>query len=73
MLKSKSTDRNLLAWIGLNVFTVAILLALVRLLGEVHGLMATLIVVIGQSTLSYVRLGALERELRALRAAGDVS
>ena len=70
MMKLQSTDRSLLAWIGLNLFTLAMLLLLVRLLGEVHGLIAFVVVLIGQSTYAHVRLGVLQKELRAMRESG---
>jgi hypothetical protein len=73
MMKLQSSDRSLLAWIGLNLSTVAGMLLLVRLLGEVHGLIATVILLIGQSTHAYVRLGVLQKELRAMRESGQAA
>jgi len=67
MVKLKPTDKDLLSYIALSLFIVGIMLALIHLLGELHGLIATVVILIGQSALLQTRLGAAQRELRSLR------
>jgi hypothetical protein len=38
-----------------------------HMLGELHGLIVTVLIVMGQSAMLFMRVGILQRELRALR------
>ena len=62
---TKASD--LFTFIGLSVFGLAALLTLTYFLGEVHGLIVTVIILFGQSAQSFVRISALQRELTSLR------
>ena len=73
---TKTSD--LFQFIGLIVFGVAAMLALIYFLGETHGLIVTVIILFGQSAQLFVRITALQRELTSLRqerggAAGKVA
>ena len=69
---TKTSD--LFTFIGLSVFGLAALLTLTYLLGDVHGLIVTVIILFGQSAQSFVRICVLQRELTSLRQErGDTS
>lgn len=59
--------RDLFQYIGLSFFGFAIMLVLIHLLGEVHGLIVTAIILFGQTASTSVRISALQRELTFLR------
>ncbi len=64
--------------IGLSIFGVAAVLLLTYLLGEVHGLIVTVIILFGQSAQLFVRVTVLQRELTRMSqervdTAGDVT
>ena len=61
----KTTD--LFKYIGLSLFGVAVVLASVHMIGEVHGLILTVIILFNQSALAFVQISALRRELNDLR------
>ena len=63
----KTTTKDLLQYVGLSVFGLASMLLLIYLLGEVHGLIVTTIIVMGQSAMLFMRLGVVQRELTTLR------
>jgi hypothetical protein len=62
---TKASD--LFTFIGLSVFGSAAMLTLIYILGEVHGLIITVIILCGQSAQSFVRIAVLQRELSSLR------
>jgi hypothetical protein len=61
------TTRDLLQYIGLSLFGLAAMLLLIHMLGELHGLIVTVIILVGESSLLLTRVGALQRELIILR------
>jgi hypothetical protein len=63
----KTTSKDLFQYIGLSLLGVAAMLLLVHLLGEVHGLIVTVLIVMGQSAMLFMRVGILQRELASLR------
>ena len=66
MFNLKPSDRDLLSHIAVSAVTVAVMLGPIYLLGEVHGLIATVVILIVQSSLLNMRITALQRELRAV-------
>jgi hypothetical protein len=66
MFNLKPSDRDLLSHIAVSAVTVAIMLGLIYLLGEVHGLIATVVILIVHSSLLNMRITALQRELCAV-------
>ena len=62
---TKTSD--LFTFIGLTVVGSAALLTLIHILGEIHGLIITVIILFGQSAQSFVRITVLQRELSSLR------
>ena len=50
---------------------LAAVLLLTYFLGEIHGLIVTVIILFGQSAQSFVRITALQRELTSLRKQRD--
>ena len=58
---------DLFQYIGLSLFGLAVMLALIYSLGEIHGLIVTVIILFGQSALAFVRITVLQRELTILR------
>jgi hypothetical protein len=62
---TKTSD--LFQFIGLSLFGLAVTLAAIYSLGEIHGLIIAVIILFGQSALSFVRITALQRELSSLR------
>jgi hypothetical protein len=63
----KSTTRDLFQYIGLSLFGLVLMLLLMHQLGEVHGLIVTVIIIIGQCALVSIRLGVVQRELTTLQ------
>jgi hypothetical protein len=63
----KPSDKSLLSYITLSLFTVGIMLLLIHQLGEVHGLIGTMVILIVQSAELHSRLSAAQREIAALR------
>ena len=61
------TTKDLLQYIGLSLFGLAAMLLLIHMLGELHGLIVTVIILVGESSLLLTRVGALQRELIILR------
>lgn len=64
----KTSTKDLLQYVGRSLFGVAVMLLLMHLLGEVHGLIVTVIIMINQSAMLLMRVGILQRELISLRA-----
>ena len=62
---TKTSD--LFTFIGLTLFGSAALLTLIYILGEIHGLIITVVILFGQSAQSFVRITVLQRELSSLR------
>jgi hypothetical protein len=63
----KTTTKDLLQYLGFSLFGLAIMLLLMHMLGELHGLIVTMLIVIGQSAMLFMRLGIVQRELTVLR------
>jgi hypothetical protein len=62
---TKTSD--LFQFIGLSLFGLAVTLAAIYSIGEIHGLIIAVIILFGQSAMSFVRITALQRELTNLR------
>jgi hypothetical protein len=71
MFKLSTSDKDLISYLAASLFTFGVMLALIYLLGEVHGLIVTVIILIMQGAQMQSRLGALQREVRALREPQD--
>jgi hypothetical protein len=69
----KTTTKDILQYIGFSVFGVAAMLLLMHLLGELHGLIVTVIIVMGQSAQLFMRVGVLQWELTTLRQERGIS
>ena len=67
MFKLQSRDKDLLLMILTIAVTFGVMLLLIQFLGELHGLISTVIILIGQIALLSRRVFALERELRISR------
>jgi hypothetical protein len=67
MFKLQSRDRDLLLTILAVGVTVGMMLLLICTLGELHGLISTVIILIGQISFLTMRVVALEREIRVPR------
>ena len=67
MIKLQSRDKDLLLTILSSAVTFGIMLLLIQFLGEVHGLISTVIILVCQIAFLSRRVSALERELRISR------
>jgi hypothetical protein len=63
----KTTTKDILQYVGFSVFGLAMMLLLMHMLGELHGLIVTVLIVMGQSAMLFMRLGIVQRELTTLR------
>ena len=66
---TKTSD--LFQYIGLSLFGLALVLALIHFLGEVHGLIITAIILFNQSALLNLRISMLQRDLANQRQGQD--
>lgn len=73
MFKLTSRNKDLLLAIFYIAFLTGMMLLVTHFLGEVHGLAATVIVLIGQIAFLISRVHALERELRISRESHEPS
>jgi hypothetical protein len=73
MFKLQSRDKDLLLAILTIAVTFGVMLLLIHMLGEVHGLISTVIILIGQTSFLTIRVASLERELRSSRGLHDSS
>jgi hypothetical protein len=64
MLKVTSKDKDLLLTLVNVVVTLGAMLAVMAFIGELHGLIATVFILIVQTSFLTRRVVALERELR---------
>ncbi|HWD90817.1 MAG TPA: hypothetical protein VG938_00580 [Verrucomicrobiae bacterium] len=64
MFKLQSRDRDLLVAILTMAVTFGIMLLLIHMLGEIHGLISTVIMLLVQISFLHRRVSALEHELR---------
>jgi len=71
MFKLQSRDKDLLLMILTIAVTFGVMLLLIQFLGELHGLISTVIILIGQIAFLSRRVFALERELRISREASE--
>jgi hypothetical protein len=67
MFKLQSRDKDLLLTILTIAVTFGVMLLAIHFLGELHGLIVTVIALIGQIAFLGRRVVALERELRISR------
>ena len=67
MIKVTSSDKGLLLMIVNVAVTFGVMLALIHFLGELHGAISTIILLIVQTSFLTKRVTALERELRISR------
>ena len=63
----KTTTKDLVQYIGLTLLGLVTMLVLMHMIGEVHGLIVTVLILIGQSAMLFMRVGILQRELTNLR------
>ncbi|MCP5522289.1 MAG: hypothetical protein H7A46_12155 [Verrucomicrobiales bacterium] len=59
--------KDILNFVGYSAVGVGAMLLLIHLLGEVHGLISSMVIFIVQAGFLFTRIGALERELRDSR------
>ncbi len=71
MIKLQPSDKDLLLSILRDAVTLGLVLLLVKLLGEVHGTIMAVILLIGQISLLNRRVSKLERELQISRETAD--
>jgi len=71
VLIMKSSDKDLLRYIALAAISVGIMLGAIRLLGEVHGLVATVIGLLVTISHLSIRLGAVQREVQCMRKTSE--
>jgi hypothetical protein len=71
MIKVTSSDKDLFVAIISIAVTIGVMLALISFLGELHGLICTVIILIVQTSFMTRRMAALERELRISRTPSD--
>jgi hypothetical protein len=71
MFKVTSRDKSLLLTIIQIAMTFGAMLVLISFLGELHGLIVTVIMLIGQTSFLTSRVAALERELRISHKPSD--
>ena len=64
MIKVTSSDKGLLMMIVNVAVTFGVMLAMIGFLGELHGAISTIILLIVQTSFLTKRVTALERELR---------
>ena len=69
----KTSDKDLLRYLALSAFGVAITLGAMRLLGEVHGLTVSVISLLVVTANLSTRLQAVQRELDASRGTSDIN
>lgn len=69
--EQKKTPKDILGLIVYSVVGVGAMLMLIHFLGELHGLISTMVVFIGQTGYLYMRVGMLERQLGQAPLAGS--
>lgn len=67
----KSSDKDLLRYIALAVTSVGMMLGAIHFLGEVHGLIITVVALIIQFSRMAVQLQTVQRELQSMRERTD--
>jgi uncharacterized protein involved in response to NO len=67
MFKVTSKDKSLLLAVVNAAVTFGVMLAMIKLLGELHGLISTVVLLIVQTSFLTGRVVALERERRLSR------
>ncbi len=71
MSKLQSRDKHLLLTILLVAVQFGVMLLFIQLLGELHGLISTVIMLIVQLSFLQIRVMAMERELQLSRKTTD--
>ena len=67
MIKLQSRDRDLLLTFLSVVVTIGVMLLLMQFIGELHGLIITVVILVVQSSFLTIRVASLERALRISR------
>ena len=73
MFKLQSRDKDLLLTILIVAVTIGVMLLAIQFLGELHGLIVTVIGLIVQTLFLTIRVASLERELRISRESHEPS
>jgi len=71
MFKLQSSDKDLRLLILFNAMMFGMMLLLIKFLGELHGLISTVVLLIGQTAFLNRRVNTLEREVRISRETSD--
>jgi hypothetical protein len=67
MIKLHSRDKDLLLTILSVAVTIGVMLLLMQFIGELHGLILTVVILVVQTSFLTIRVASLERELRISR------